>query len=217
VSAARAAARSAADHRSAVPPRAEWPEPQPQSAAGAALTDVIIETFRLNGRLLEVAQGLAAEGDITAAWWQVLGAVLDEPRTVAEIGRRMGLTRQGVQRIADLLVARGLAEASRAVALAAISEYYRRAVHERAIAANPCTFSEHDCHRILWVRGKGETETNQPVPLNAPTIAALEAWLAERARIAGTTATAGPLLISPRTGRPLRRQAIRGLVEPGDH
>jgi DNA-binding MarR family transcriptional regulator len=29
---------------------------------------------------------------------------------VAEIGRRMGMTRQGVQRVADLLVERGLAE-----------------------------------------------------------------------------------------------------------
>ena len=173
-----------------------------------------------------------------------------------------------------LLATRGLAEASRAVALAAISEYYRRAVHEGAVAANPCAFvrrpapaaekqnqarsisraqatrllaaarersplhellvcllffnglraseaaaagledlGEHDGHRILRVRGKGETETNQRVPLNAPTVAALEAWLAERARIAGATATAGPLLISPRTGRPLTRQAIRGLVE----
>ncbi|RZQ66149.1 MarR family transcriptional regulator [Amycolatopsis suaedae] len=67
-------------------------------------------TFQLNGRFMEVAQGLAAEGDITASWWQVLGGILDEPRTVADIGRRMGMTRQGVQRVADLLVDRGLAE-----------------------------------------------------------------------------------------------------------
>ena len=59
---------------------------------------------------MEVAQELAAEGGLTAAWWQVLGGVLDQPRTVAEIGRRMGMTRQGVQRVADLLVERGLAE-----------------------------------------------------------------------------------------------------------
>ena len=93
-----------------VPPREAWPEPDPQSEAGALLTDVILTTFRLNGRLMEVAQQFAVEGEITAAWWQVLGGVLDEPRTVAEIGRRMGMTRQGVQRVADLLVERGLAE-----------------------------------------------------------------------------------------------------------
>lgn len=59
---------------------------------------------------MDAAQDLAAEGEITAAAWQVLGGVLDEPRTVAGIGRRMGMTRQGVQRVADLLVERGLAE-----------------------------------------------------------------------------------------------------------
>jgi DNA-binding MarR family transcriptional regulator len=94
----------------AVPPRAEWPGPSAPTRAAELLTQVVLATFRLNGRLMDVAQGLAAEGGLTAAWWQVLGGVLDEPRTVAEIARRMGLTRQGVLRIADLLVERGLAE-----------------------------------------------------------------------------------------------------------
>jgi DNA-binding MarR family transcriptional regulator len=134
--------RSAAEGSAAVPPRAEWPEPGPQSDAGAALTDVVIETFRLNGRLLEAAQWLAAEGRITAAWWQVLGAVLDEPRTVAEIGRRMGLTRQGVQRVADLLVERGLAEyrrnpAHRRAKLLACTEAGYWAVRRISLAQHP--------------------------------------------------------------------------------
>jgi DNA-binding MarR family transcriptional regulator len=92
------------------PPRERWPEPQPETAAGAALTDLILATFRLNRRLLDAAQRLAAEGEITAVAWQVLGGVLDRPRTVADVGRRMGMTRQGVQRVADVLVERGLAE-----------------------------------------------------------------------------------------------------------
>src|SRR5690349_11617229 len=95
---------------STAPPRAEWPEPPAQTPAGRLLTEMITTTFRLNGRLLEVAQELAVEGGLTAAWWQVLGGVLDQPRSVAEVGRRMGITRQAVQRIADLLVERGLAE-----------------------------------------------------------------------------------------------------------
>jgi DNA-binding MarR family transcriptional regulator len=93
-----------------VPPRGDWPEAPRLTNAGAVLTDVILTTFRLNARLMEVAQELAVAGGLTAAWWQVLGGVLDQPRSVAEIGRRMGLTRQGVQRVADLLVERGLAE-----------------------------------------------------------------------------------------------------------
>jgi DNA-binding MarR family transcriptional regulator len=93
-----------------VPPRAQWPEPGPQGEAGALVTELVLTTFRLNARVLEAAQTLAAAGGLTAAWWQVLGGVIDEPRTVAEVGRRMGVSRQGVLRTADLLVERGLAE-----------------------------------------------------------------------------------------------------------
>jgi len=96
--------------RTTVPPRELWPEPVGATEAGELLTEVVLTTFRLNGRLTEVAQHRAAEGGLTAAWWQVLGGVLDEPRTVADIGRRMGMTRQGVQRVADILVQHGLAE-----------------------------------------------------------------------------------------------------------
>ena len=95
---------------SAVPHREEWPDPGPLTEDGEALTDVILATFRLNGRLMDVARQRAGAGGLTATEWQVLGGVLDEPRSVAEIGRRMGMTRQGVQRVADRLVDRGLAE-----------------------------------------------------------------------------------------------------------
>jgi DNA-binding MarR family transcriptional regulator len=85
------------------------PELPPQSEAGAALTELILLVFRLNGRLLEAAERMAEAGGLTAARWQVLGGVLDEPRTVAEIARRMGLTRQSVQRVANVLVDEGFA------------------------------------------------------------------------------------------------------------
>lgn len=75
-----------------------------RSTAGDALTELVLLVFQVNGRLLQVADELAAAGDLTAARWQVLGAVLDEPRPVAEIARRMGLTRQSVQRLANVLV-----------------------------------------------------------------------------------------------------------------
>jgi DNA-binding MarR family transcriptional regulator len=72
----------------------------------------------------------------------VLGGVLDEPRTVAEVGRQMGVTRQGVQRIADLLVQHGLAEyrpnpAHRRAKLLACSEAGYWAVRRIALAQHP--------------------------------------------------------------------------------
>ncbi|PSK88769.1 DNA-binding MarR family transcriptional regulator [Murinocardiopsis flavida] len=78
--------------------------------AGALLSAAALASFRLNGRLLELAERLARPAGLTAAWWQVLGAVLREPASVAGIARAMGITRQSVQRIADLLVDKGLAE-----------------------------------------------------------------------------------------------------------
>ncbi|ARF73466.1 MarR family winged helix-turn-helix transcriptional regulator [Streptomyces griseus] len=69
-----------------------------------------LAVFRLNGQFLGVAEELARPSGLTAAWWQVLGAVQVEPLPVAGIARAMGITRQSVQRIADLLVERGLAE-----------------------------------------------------------------------------------------------------------
>ncbi|QIS06653.1 MarR family transcriptional regulator [Nocardia brasiliensis] len=69
-----------------------------------------ITSFRLNGQFLAIAEELARPAGLTAAWWQVLGAVLRAPQPVAGIAREMGITRQSVQRIADLLVDKGLAE-----------------------------------------------------------------------------------------------------------
>ena len=81
-----------------------------RTASGDALTELVMRTFRLNGQFLAAAEQIAKPAGLTAAWWQVLGAVLDEPTPVAGIARSMGLSRQSVQRIADLLVERGLAE-----------------------------------------------------------------------------------------------------------
>jgi DNA-binding MarR family transcriptional regulator len=74
------------------------------------LSAAAVTTFRLNGQFLALAEELARPAGLTAAWWQVLGAVLGEPLTVAGVAREMGITRQSVQRIADLLAERGLAE-----------------------------------------------------------------------------------------------------------
>lgn len=92
-----------------------------------------ITSFRLNGQFLAIAEELAVPAGLTAAWWQVLGAILHEPLPVAGIARAMGITRQSVQRIADIVVDRGLAEyrpnpAHRRAKLVASTEDGRAAV-----------------------------------------------------------------------------------------
>ncbi|MER9866081.1 MarR family transcriptional regulator [Mesorhizobium sp. M0136] len=80
-----------------------------RTEAANVLTDLVLAVFRMNGSFLDAADRLAAPTGLTAARWQVLGAVLKEPKSVADIARDMGLARQSVQRLADILAAEGLA------------------------------------------------------------------------------------------------------------
>ena len=66
------------------------------------LTDLILEIFRINGLLLAAGDNLTKDLGLTARW-QVMGALADGQLTVSQIARRMGLTRQGVQRLVDVL------------------------------------------------------------------------------------------------------------------
>jgi DNA-binding MarR family transcriptional regulator len=82
--------------------------PARRSSGGTLLTDFVLKVFRLNGELLEVAERITEGSGLTAARWQVLGAVLHAPLSVAGVARNMGLARQSVQRLADVLVEDGL-------------------------------------------------------------------------------------------------------------
>ena len=68
---------------------------------GAAVTDLIIEVFRLNGLLLEAGDLLTHPVGLTSARWQILGVVEHAPISVAHVARTMHLARQSVQQIAD--------------------------------------------------------------------------------------------------------------------
>jgi DNA-binding MarR family transcriptional regulator len=71
--------------------------------AGAAMTDLIVETFRLNGRLLLAGDELTRDLGLSSARWQIMGALADGPAPAAAIARKMGLARQSVQRLVDVL------------------------------------------------------------------------------------------------------------------
>ncbi len=79
-------------------------------STGDAMTDLVLETFRLNGRLLVAGDALVADIGLTSARWQVLGAMAMSPvpLPVAHIARNMGLTRQAVQRLANEMEGDGL-------------------------------------------------------------------------------------------------------------
>jgi DNA-binding MarR family transcriptional regulator len=84
-----------------------------RTAEGDAATTVVLEILRVNGLLLADGNRLAVAEGLTAARWQVLGAVAlaGRPLTVPQIARRMGLTRQAVQESVNRLLAQALVEA----------------------------------------------------------------------------------------------------------
>mgnify|MGYP001207966339 CR=1 FL=1 len=80
------------------------------SEQGRALGSLIFEVLRLAGRLTLSGDALMAEIGLTSARWQILGVVayLPSPRTVSQIARTMGQSRQAVQRIVNDLEAAGI-------------------------------------------------------------------------------------------------------------
>lgn len=80
------------------------------SLAGEAVTDLILNLFRVNNLLLTAGDRLVDGLGLTSARWQVLGAIAytDRPQPVAWLARDMGANRQNVQRIINDLNEAGL-------------------------------------------------------------------------------------------------------------
>ena len=79
-----------------------------RTPAGDALTALIIPAIRLRALFTSAGEALAKPAGQTLARWLLLEAVVTAPATVAQIARTMGLARQSVQRVADLLERDGL-------------------------------------------------------------------------------------------------------------
>jgi len=87
-------------------------DPIDHTPGGKALTDFILEVFRLNGRLLVSGDRVVSGLGLTSARWQVLGAIAlaPHPQPVSWLARDMGLNRQGVQRIVNEMKEEGLVD-----------------------------------------------------------------------------------------------------------
>jgi DNA-binding MarR family transcriptional regulator len=73
--------------------------------AAVVMPLIIANIYELAGALRARGEAIAAGVGQTQARWQVLSAASGaEPMTVPRIARRLGLSRQAVQRVADLLV-----------------------------------------------------------------------------------------------------------------
>ena len=83
-----------------------------RTPAGAAVTALILDLFRLNSRMLTAGDRLVAGFGLTSARWQILGAIVEarQPQPVSWLARDLGGNRQNVQRIVNDLRKEGLVE-----------------------------------------------------------------------------------------------------------
>ena len=77
---------------------------------GEALTDLMLDFFRLNSLIQTSGDRLVARLGLTSARWQILGAIVgaERPQPVAWLARDLGANRQNVQRIINDLHREGL-------------------------------------------------------------------------------------------------------------
>ncbi len=76
------------------------------------VTRLVLAVFRAHQALVSEGDRRVARIGLNSARWKVLGAIelAGEPLTAPEIGRRMGLSRQGAQKQLDALTAEGLVQ-----------------------------------------------------------------------------------------------------------
>lgn len=84
-------------------------QPPSRTPAGDAFTALLGQVIGLTRRFTTIGEALAKPAGQTLARWLVLETIQDKSATVAQIARTLHLARQGVQRLADLLVRDGLA------------------------------------------------------------------------------------------------------------
>jgi len=73
----------------------------PHARPARDITTLILKIFEANGRLILAGDRLVAPLGLTSARWQLLGAITAsrEQLTTADLARRIGVSRQAVQRI----------------------------------------------------------------------------------------------------------------------
>lgn len=81
-----------------------------RTQAGQVLTSLVVPVIQLKAHFSRAGEAIARTGRQTLARWLVMETVASASRTVPQIARALGLSRQSVQRLADLLARDGLAE-----------------------------------------------------------------------------------------------------------
>lgn len=137
--------------------------------AGDAFATFAISVLRLAGHLQNAGDALAKPAGQTSARWQVLAAADHAPMTVADAGRALGMTRQGVQRVADLLEKDGLI-------LYADNPAHQRAKLMALTESGKATLETIQARQAVWANAMGEILGKKEIAAATQTVmAALQA------------------------------------------
>lgn len=147
---------------------------------GLELTRILLEIFRANGRILMAGDALMKDIGLTSARWQVVGVVADTPHdvTVSVIARLMGLQRQSVQRVTDLLVADGLISLEE-------NPHHKKAKVVRLTAEGEALYREARRRQVKWINALAVQLKKHEL---APTLALLRA-------LRGALGDSGPAML----------------------
>lgn len=121
-----------------------------RTPSGDAFATFAISVLRLAGHLQTAGDALAKPAGQTSARWQVLAAADHAPMTVADAGRALGMTRQGVQRVADLLEKDGLI-------IYAENPAHQRAKLMALTEAGKDTLEAIKARQAVWADALGDT------------------------------------------------------------
>lgn len=140
---------------------------------GEAFAKMAFAVLRLSGYLTAAGDALAKPLGQSSARWQVLAAAAADGMSVAQIARVLGMSRQGVQRVADLLVEDGLAEYL-------ANPQHKRAKLLRLLPTGEEILAKIRVRQAAWVNEIGTQFTAADLKAAAKVLAQATEMLAER-------------------------------------
>jgi DNA-binding MarR family transcriptional regulator len=140
-----------------------------RTPGGEALTNVMLDLFRLSSLLLTAGDRLVARLGLTSARWQILGAIAyaERPQPVAWLARDLGANRQNVQRIVNDLQKEGLIEFE-------VNPHHRRAQLVVLTEKGRRTFEAAMELQAPWVNGLSQGLSVKDIEIVHRVVAALQ-------------------------------------------
>lgn len=90
-----------------------WGKKEASMQGLSCTSELSLLIFRVHGKMLEAGEELTVPSGLTAARWQVVGAIIwaETPLTTPQIAQSMGISRQAVQKQVNLLLGEKLVTA----------------------------------------------------------------------------------------------------------